>query len=99
MSTVRLTNFWVCRGVNGLLHVAKIERVFNTQGVLVHMQGCTACLPRLQSCRVPRGDWGGKNLPQLTLDAGDGYSWILLIEYWVRETPTCLNCVVMARSP
>lgn len=90
-------DFWTCRDTDGLLHAAKIERFFDARDVLVRMQGCTACRPRVQSCAIPSGDWHGKELPPLALGDRNDRNGIVLIEYWVREAPTCVTCVAMGR--
>lgn len=90
-------DFWVCRDTNGVLHAAKIERFFDGHNQLVQLQGCTGCRPRVQSCSVPQGDWHGKKLPPLSIGDSNGRNGITLIEYWVREAPTCVTCVTIAR--
>lgn len=88
---------WVCRDTDGVLHVAKVERYFDDHNKLVGMQGCTACRPMVSSCTVPSGDWGGAKLPPLTLGSRWNEAYLTLVEFWIREAPTCVRCAVLAR--
>lgn len=92
-----LTDTWVCRDSSGLLHVAKIQRCFSDRDALTQMQGCTACHPRVQPCMIPLGDWHGRKLPPFSIGDRDGHAGFTLIEYWIREAPTCVTCAVTAR--
>lgn len=87
---------WVCRDTAGLLHVAKVERYFDQYDKLVKIQACTACRPSVQSSSVLPGDWAGTKLPPLLIGNNHGHWAITLIEYRVRESPTCVHCAVLA---
>lgn len=88
---------WVCRDTNGVLHVAKIERYFDDHNKLIQVQGCTACRPSVSTYTSPPGDWSGRKLPPLSLGNEHGKDRITLIEFWVREAPTCVRCAALAR--
>lgn len=88
---------WVCRDTDGVLHVAKVDRYFDGHNKLVQIQGCTACRPSVSSCLAPAGDWSGAKLPPLTLGNQWGKDCITLVEYRIREAPTCVRCAVLAR--
>jgi hypothetical protein len=88
-------DIWVCRDTNDLLHVVRMMRYFNSLDYLVHMNGSLACWPWVTGQRCLGGDWRGNKLPPFThrVPVGRGDD-ITLIEYWVREAPTCVRCVV-----
>ena len=97
MNVRRKDDTWVCRDIDGLLHVAKVERYFDSRDRLVQIQACTACRPRVQSSSIPPGDWAGTKLPPLMIGNNYGRWAITLIEFRIQEAPTCVHCVVMAR--
>ena len=78
---------WVCRDSAGLLHNAMVARFFDTEGELYTLQVSTACQPAVRQINLAPGSGHvGQHLPQVLLER------FILVEYNVREVPTCLQC-------
>lgn len=90
-------DIWVCRAADGVLHIAKVERYFNSDHQLRLMQGCTACRPVTLRCASSPGVWTGTVLPPLVIDTPANLPVIMLVAYDVSEAPTCVTCVAMGR--
>lgn len=88
---------WVVRDDMGLLHNAMVARYFNSDNELVTLQVATACHPAVEQYEGidkvnTNGVWSGSNLPSLTMRGPKG-SRFQVVEYHVREIPTCLQCL------
>lgn len=82
-------DYWVIRDDVGLLHNALVYRQFDAEGMLLVFQVSTACRPAVQQFfNVNRYDWSGTRLPRVS------HGNFLIVEWRVREVPTCLECVV-----
>lgn len=81
---------WVVRDYEGLLHAALVYRQFGgDEGDITLIQVSTACRPAVQQVTNSKNDdWSGAQLPLVPL----GNSFI--VEWRVRATPTCLECIV-----
>lgn len=78
---------WVCRDDAGLLHMAMIMRFYDLNDALHLMQASTACDPVMHQLNVaPDSGFVGQHLPRI------GMKGFILVEYNVREVPTCLQC-------
>jgi hypothetical protein len=83
---------WVVRDDLGLLHNALVARFFNSDNEIVTVQVSTACCPKVMQMEGLRGNyWHGSSLPSIVLH-GLGRPF-QVIEYHVREVPTCLMCL------
>jgi hypothetical protein len=86
-------DIWVCRDSDGLLHTVKIGRFFDAAGHLVRLQASAACRPRVQQLAVGSpNSYSGRSLPNMTLGNQWGKDRVTLVEYCVREAPTCVRC-------
>lgn len=86
---------WVVRDDFGLLHNALIARYFNSNDELCTLQVATACHPRMEqieNLNTHGAYWSGSVLPSVTL-TNNGSHRFQIIEYHVREVPTCLQCI------
>lgn len=85
---------WVCRDTEHVLHLAKMSRYFNDGSKLIKIYTTLACYPRTISTIPARGDWFGRKLPPVTYPGPFNDGFIMLVEYDVREAPTCVKCAV-----
>lgn len=89
-------NTWTCRDTEHVLHLAKVSRYFNDDGKLVQVDVTLACCPTTVTAIPAKGDWHGRKLPPVVHpgSSGNGRVTLTLIEYGVREAPTCVKCAV-----
>lgn len=78
---------WVIRDDVGLLHNALVFRVFDDNGNIRVFQVSTACAPVVKQYKANPDH--PSNLPP-SVSHGD----FLIVEWHVREAPTCLICVI-----
>jgi hypothetical protein len=96
---VTTSDFWVCRDDEGLLHNAKVTRFFDAAGRLTSIQVASACRPRVQQTPIdPSSGYHAANLPPTTLSNPWGRDRITLVEYRIREAPTCVRCATLANA-
>lgn len=78
---------WVVRDDTGLLHNALVYRQFDAVGDLKVFQVSTACCPAVKQYSMPSTYVG-------TMPKNVNHGNFLIVEWRVREAPTCLECVV-----
>ena len=82
-------DIWVVRDDAGMLHRAAVHRYFWEDRAVRAINVATACRPSVtRVSNTHRADWSGVNLPKLAHDS------LVLVEWRVREEPTCLACLV-----
>jgi len=85
---------WVCRDDMGLLHNSMVARFFDDEDKLCTLHVSTACHPKVEQFDGinQRGIyWHGSTLPAVTMTHSSPRFQI--VEYHVREIPTCLQCL------
>jgi hypothetical protein len=86
-------DFWVCRDSDGLLHNVKVGRFYNAAGQLTQVQLASACRPRVQQEIIkPADGYHAHHLPPITLGNAWGKDRVTIVEYRIREAPTCVRC-------
>jgi len=82
-------NVWAVRDEAGLVHTAQVARFFDDDDdVITAFEVSTACHPRVMSVRGHgQSDWVGCYLPATMITAR-----FTIVEWNVREAPTCLGC-------
>jgi len=95
-------NVWAVRDEAGLVHTAQVARFFDDDDdVITAFEVSTACHPRVTSVRGHgQPDWVGCYLPATMITdpmtspaVPVGYQTRFTIVEWnVREAPTCLGC-------
>jgi hypothetical protein len=80
-------DYMVVRDSSGLLHAAQLYRKFDDDGALRLFQVSTACAPTVKQYTTP--ERYTKAMPEQVEHGG-----FLIVEWRVRENPTCLTCVV-----
>ena len=86
-----LADYWTVRDGEGVLHRALVRRYFDDIGRVVFFEAATGCHPVARHLsNTHRDDWAGADLPRLYLS---GHPEFTIVEWRVREIPTCLACV------
>jgi hypothetical protein len=99
-------NIWAVRDADGLVHMAQVVRFFSedVDGLITALQVSTTCHPASTMVGNPqRQPWSGQVLPRTGLhdpvtSPGTPIAAKLrftIVEWNVREAPTCLSCVAL----
>ena len=78
---------WTVRDGEGLLHAALLTRLFDDEGKFRAYQVSTGCSPVVKQYAVRQ--WIATDLPPETVHGN-----FTIVEWRVREQPSCLACLV-----
>lgn len=93
MANETTRDHWIVRDEGNVLHVAQLARTCDRDGRLLAFQIATGCAPIVKRYELPQPTyWAGSSMPTV---AHGGFT---IVEWHVREAPTCLACVVVSEA-